>query len=207
MTKPRPFNFDEFRASTPKADAGPHPRAFSAEDLAAARLEGVAEGRRLSMDSIAADEGAQIKKIGDTLEGCQSALTKEIGLARDGALHIARAFLEEFAAGLASAREIEIAEEILKRLMDNSDDRRAARLVISARSFDRLQPRLNAVIKNRNLDGFVTLERDHALQPGEARLEWRGGQARRGRDEIKAALAALFDPQSQSETEPHHERA
>ena len=207
MTKPRPFNFDEFRAAGSKVESGPRPRAFSAEDLAAARAEGVAEGRRLAMESIAANEGEQIEKIGGCLERAHASISQELARAQSGALHLARAFLEEFAAGLASAREIEMAEEILKRLIDNSYDRRAARLVVSARSYDRLQARLDAVIRNRNLDAFVALDRDQDLQPGEARLEWRGGEARRGRAEIKAALAALFESQFQSETERHHERA
>lgn len=207
MTKPRPFNFDEFRASAPKAPEPPRARAFSAEDLAAAREEGVAEGRRLAMDSIAANEAAQLENIGARLDGVREALNEEIARARESILAIARVFLDEYATGLASERETALAEDLLRRLTENSEDRRTARLYLNAKSLERLQPRLKDLLNRRGIADFIALDGDVTLQPGEARLEWRGGQTRRGRAEIAAAIAALFDPLTVEKTETPHERA
>lgn len=204
MTNPRPFNFDEFRASAAKPAEAPRPRAFSAEDLVAARQEGLAEGRRLAMDSIAANEAAQLESIGAQLEAAQLALEKEISRSREAIVSIARIFLEEYGAELASEREIALAEGLLRRLTENSEDRRSARLYLNARSLERLQSRLEDLLNRRSVGDFVSLEGDPRLQPGEARLEWRGGETRRGRAEIIAAIAALFDP---LDMEAQHERS
>ncbi len=199
--KPRPFSFDEFRNSAPRSDDAPRPRAYAAEDLATARAEGVVEGRRLAMESIAADEAAALQRIGAHLVADNEAVEKAITGGKASILCVARAFLEEFCTGLASAREIETAEDLLRRLTEHSEDRRTARLFISAKSHERLRGRLDAVIERRGLADFVTLDADHGLQPGEARLEWRGGEARRGRAEIAAAIAAIIDPILSGQTE------
>ena len=68
MNKPRPFNFDEFRAVSPMASDAPKARSYSEEELAVARAEGVVEGRRLAMESIAANEAAQLESISVRLE-------------------------------------------------------------------------------------------------------------------------------------------
>lgn len=204
MTNPRPFNFDEFRASAAKPAEAQRPRAFSAEDLAAAREEGLAEGRRLAMESIAANEAVQLESIGARLVAAQSALETEISRSREAIVSIARIFLEEYGAELASEREIALAEDLLRRLTENSEDRRSARLYLNARSLERLNSRLEDLLNRRGVGDFVSLEGDLKLQPGEARLEWRGGETRRGRAEIIAAIAALFDP---LDTEAQHERS
>src|SRR3990167_1699568 len=208
MTRPRPFNFDEFRAAAaPAAAEPPRARVNSAEDLDAARREGIAEGRRLAMESIAANEAAQLENIGARLEGVRDSMNEEIACARASIFAIARVFLDEFATGLASERETALAEDLLRRLTDNSEDRRSARLVLNARSLERLRPRLEDLLNRRGVADFVALDGDVSLQPGEARLEWRGGQSRRGRAEISAAIAALFDPLDIQEMEALHERA
>lgn len=197
MTRVRPFSFDEFGEPAPPAET-PRGRTSSAEDLAAARAEGVAEGRRLAMESIAAHEIAALDRIGAALDAAKEGLKRDAPHA--DLLAAARLFLEDFGAGLAAAREVEIADDLLRRLVENSEDRRAASLRLNPRSLARLGARLAAVIEKRGVADFVTLEEDAALDPGEARLEWRGGELRRGRAEIRAALAAIFDPLQ--ETEP-----
>lgn len=207
MPKPRPFNFDDFRAAAPSAPEPPRVRAFSAEDLAAARAEGVVEGRRLAMESIAANEAAQLENIGARLADAGDALREEIARARATILAIARVFLDEYAAGLASERETALAEDLLRRLTENSEDRRSARLCLNAKSLERLRPRLEDMLNRRGVADFVALDGDFNLQPGEARLEWRGGGTSRGRAEIAACISALFDPLADHETEATHERA
>ena len=207
MTRPRPFDFAEFRAGASTAPEAPRIRTFTADDLAAARAEGVAEGRRLAMESIAANEAEHLVAISARLEQIRLTLDEEIVRSRNAILSIARAFLEEYSAGLASERETALAEDLLRRLTENSEDRRSARLCLNAKSLERLQARLEDTLNRSGVGDFVSLTGDPRLAPGEARLEWRGGQTRRGRAEIRAAIAALLDPLAVNETEAPHERA
>ncbi len=195
MTRARPFSFDEFRNAAPKtADSPSPPRAYATEDLAAARAEGVIEGRRIAMETIAADEAAALDRIAGALADAVAAAERRSHEAREGAIAVARLFLDEYCATLASEREIDVAQDLLRRLTENSEDRRAATLVVSAKSYERLENRLQSAIAASRVADFVSVDFDHALAPGEARLEWRGGDIRRGRAEISAAIAALFDP-------------
>jgi hypothetical protein len=202
MTRARPFYFDELRSAPPRVveeiAAAP---SFSDAELSQARAEGVIEGRRLALESIAADEAASLARIATALETAVGAVEREAERTRDETIAVARVFLDEYCATIAADREIEIAQDLLRRLTENSEDRRAAVLVVSAKSFDRLEARFSAAIAGSRVADFVSLEFDHALAPGEARLEWRGGDVRRGRAEFAAAIAALFDPHSQREAQ------
>lgn len=207
MPAPRPFNFDELGTTSAAAADATLVRTFSAEDLSSAQAEGVAEGRRLAMESIAADEAAQLKRIGDCLESAAGAIETEIENARLEILAIARVYLEEVSAALACDREIEAADDLLRRLTEHSEDRRTMRLILSAKSLPRLRERLENLIDRRGVGDFVVIEGDNRLSPGEARIEWRGGRAERGRAEISAAIAALFDHLNENRLEAGHERA
>lgn len=203
MTSPQPFRFDDFGP----ASQAPGAKAYTAEDIAAARMEGAAEGRRLAMESIAADEVAQLERLGDALAAAIESRRADIEALRSEMLTIAKIFLEEFAGSLAERREIEAGEDLLRRLTEHSEDRRAARLILSAKSLPRLKDRLQDIIDRRNLAEFVTLDGDQKLQRGEIRIEWRGGRLERGRAEINAAIAALFENLTIKETETPDERA
>jgi flagellar assembly protein FliH len=200
MPEPRPFRFDDLRAD----DEAPPPL-YTAADVAAAREDGIREGRRIAMESIAADEAAALARIGDEL--ARLSVEPEIARARAEIAAVARAFLEAFCESIAQAREIALAEDLLRRLTQNSEDRRSAALIVSARRFERLERRLLDLVERRGLADFVRLDFDHELAPGEARLEWRGGSVRRGRAEIEAAVASLFDSLPFDHLEPDDERA
>lgn len=190
----RPFDFAEF-GGPPATGAAPAPPAPDAAvrraSLDEARAEGVIEGRRLAMETIAADEAASLARIAAALEGARAFMAE--ARARDQAemLSVAAQFLEEFCAGVAEKREAEAALDLLRRLTAHSDDRRAARLVLARESLDRLAPKIAAAVAERRLGDFVTIESDPSLQRGEMRLEWRGGEARRTRREITEATAAM----------------
>jgi len=201
MANPRPYDFVSFDASDAAAPVETV-RRFGADDLAAARAEGLAEGRRLAMESIAADEAAALEKLGDRLEIAINSTLDEIETARNELISVTRAFIEEFCAAIAQERDVDAAEDMLRQLTQNSEDRRAAHLFIAARRFDRIAPHLNDLIDNRRLGDFVSIESDAALEPGECRLEWRGGELRRGRTEIETAVSAIFDSLTHTGTEP-----
>lgn len=200
MTRPRPFSFDEFRSAAQAAQTAQPSRAWSEDDVAEARAEGVLEGRRLAMETIAADDAAALARIGEEIARQSAAFERRLAERRTELQAIARLFLEEFCSGLASAREIEVAADLLRRLTEHSEDRRPARLILNADSLERLRSRLESAIDKKGVADFVTLDGDRRLKPGEARIEWRGGEAKRGRAEIAAAVAAILDPMA--ETEP-----
>lgn len=190
----KPFDFHDFRTGAAQAPepaiALPVTEARPAS-LAEARAEGVLEGRRLAMETIAADEAAALARIAEALADSRDFLAETRQLEQSEVLGVAALFLEEFAAGLAEKREIDAAIDLLRRLTADSDDRRPARLVIARSSRDRLGPKIEAALKVRRVDDFVSLEADPSLAPGELRLEWRGGEARRTRREITEATAAI----------------
>lgn len=189
----RPFDFADFGgppAETPAPPAAAE-TAMRGPSLDEARLEGVIEGRRLAMETIAADEAASLARIAAALEEAKAFLTGARSRDQAEMLSVAGLFLEEFCAGIAEKREAEAALDLLRRLTAHSDDRRAARLVLARASRERLAPKIDAAIKERRLADFVSIESDPSLQRGEMRLEWRGGEARRTRREITDATAAL----------------
>ncbi len=187
----KPFDLPDFETPAARPVEEPRRAAVSDSTLEEARAEGVVEGRRLAMETIAADEAASLARIAAALEGARSVIAE--ARARDHAqmLSIAVQFLEEFAGGLVEKRELDAALDLLRRLTAHSDDRRPARLVLSRASRERLAPKLEAALKARRIDDFVSLEADPSLSPGEMRLEWRGGEARRTRREITEATAAI----------------
>lgn len=190
----KPFDFADFGGS-PRAEPDAPPAtpetATGSASLDEARTEGVLEGRRLAMETIAADEAASLARIAAALEGAKGFLCEARAQDQAEMLGVTGLFLEEFCAGLAEKRELEAALDLLRRLTAHSDDRRAVRLVIARESRERLAPKIDEAIKGRRLADFVTLESDPSLKRGEMRLEWRGGEARRTRREITDATAAL----------------
>lgn len=194
MTKLRPFNFDEFRSGAPEAAEPKLLRTFLAEDVDKARAEGVIEGRRLAMETIAADDRAALQAIAAHISDFESTLDAEKARIRRDICAAASLFLQEFCAELSAAREIEIAQDLLHRLTENSEDRRAAKLAVCAKSFGRLADRLHRQFNESGIGDFVSLTADNSLKPGEASLEWRGGGACRSRAEINAAVAAIIEP-------------
>ena len=186
-----PFDLPDFEAPAAPVAAEPRHAAAAARAAEEARAEGVIEGRRLAMETIAADEAACLARIADALENAKSVIADARERDQAQMLSVAAQFLEEFAAGLADARELDAALDLLRRLTAHSDDRRPARLVLSRASRERLSSKLDAALKARRIDDFVMMEADPSLSPGEIRLEWRGGEARRTRREITEATAAI----------------
>ncbi len=184
----KPFDLPDF-AEPRRAEAGEPRIDIDPAAIEAARSEGVMEGRRLAMETIAADEAASLARIADALEMSRGLLAEARARDRTDTLTTARHFLEEFASGLAEAREIDAALDLLRRLTAQSDDRRPVNLTLARASRARLGPKLGAALTARRLDDFVSIDDDPALAPGELRLSWRGGEARRTRQEIREAAA------------------
>lgn len=200
MAQPRPFDFVDFDAKPQKA--ADQAQRFDAAALAAARAEGFNEGRRQALETIAADDAAALRVIGDRLAEAAARLDAETEHARAGMSAIARVFLEEFCATIADVRVLGAADDLLRRLTENSEDRRSARLLLGERHFERLEARLHEMLSARRIGDFVAIDCDPALKPGECRLEWRGGEISRTRAEIAAAVAALFDHADDQTMEP-----
>lgn len=185
----KPFDLTDFEAQAPASP--PHPALDDEARLAAARAEGVLEGRRLAMETIAADEAASLARIAAAIEDMKAQVAEARARDQAAMLSAASVFFEAFSEGLAEHREVEAALDLLRRLTQQSDDRRLALLVVSSHSRDRLAPKIEAALIAKRLHEFVSLESDSSLAPGEMRLQWRGGDVRRTHQEIREAAAAL----------------
>lgn len=196
---PRRFVFEDFAPTEPApTPAAPPP------DLEALRAEAAAEARSLAFQSIAAAEAAALQRIAATLETAHRDVAAQQADLNARADAIAKTFLEEFCGDLLARSAIPIAADFLRRLVDGSDDRRGARLALAPLAHDRLRPRLETLIAERGLTGFVTIERDAALGADDVALRWRGGDLRRGRTEIAAAVAGAFEAISAVERTADH---
>lgn len=197
----RPFSFNDFRRVAEISDETDLSPVRTADAAVEAHAAGVLEGRRLAMGTIAASEVEALKRIGDAIADGLTASTNEIAAVRNDLANLTRLFLEEFCDGVATRHEAEVAEDLLKRLMANSDDRREARLIVNEKSLERLRRRLEETVQMRGLGDIVSVVGDAGMPAGDARLEWRGGAARRGRAEIRASIEAMFDSISPQNTE------
>ncbi len=188
-----PFLFGDFAdpAPPPAAPAAPQPAPQGA-DHSAARLAAYQEGFAAAKASIDADEAASIAAIAGALAEQRAGFADGLAAEAQALREAARAFLAAFAGRLASTREVELAANLVDRLLAACAERTPARLEVSARSFGRLYERLHGELSDRNAADFVDLAPAADLAPGDCRLVWRGGAATRRLADALAHLDEAF---------------
>ncbi len=203
MARPqtKPFAFPDLNAAAPVAPAAAPAAASVLAEIEAARAQGVIEGRKLAMETIAADEAAALARIADA---CASLTNQSRALGETKAEISAQCavFLESFAINLAASREVKLAMNLIERLLLSPSNRKPATLHLSAKNFSRLSASLETRLIDTGLADIVTLTPDKALRAGECRLVWHDGQARCTSAEITAAVAKIF-PKTPHSTEKH----
>ncbi len=203
MARPqtKPFSFPDLNAAPPAAPTAAPTATSILADIEAARAQGVLEGRKLAMETIAAEEAAAIARIADA---CAMLLQQSQALAAIKAEISAQCavFLKSFAANLAAKREVDLAMNLLERLHLSPNNRKPATLHLSAKNFSRLSASLGKRLSETGLTDIVTLAPDKTLRAGECRLAWHDGQARCTLAEITAAVAKIF-PEAPHSTEKH----
>lgn len=189
--QPKPFAFPDLNAAPIGAPAVAPAATSILADIEAARALGVIEGRKLAMETIAAEEAAALARIADACAGLSDKLRTLDETKAELRAQCAE-FLGAFAASLTASRETERAIELLERLVMSPGNRKPATLFLGARNFSRLRASLEARLNETGLTEIVTLAPDKALRAGECRLAWHDGQARCTSVEIAAAVAEIF---------------
>ncbi|MFQ5564105.1 MAG: hypothetical protein ACE5FO_11105, partial [Parvularculaceae bacterium] len=174
-------------------DAAPAERRYAAAELESARGEGYEAGAR---DAAVREEAAQTAlletiaaALGDRRNDYEAALAAH----RQSLNAAAAAILKRFCEKLAHAREIEIAEDLVDRIAGGEPDGAPATLRLNPESLSRLRATLTKTLKARGLETFIALAADSALQPGEARIDWRGGAASRRLDTAFREIDAIIE--------------
>lgn len=167
-----PLSFDPVEP-VPAAAA----RAIDDDALAAARDEGRKAGFAEAMQTIAAHDRLALERIAAALETERQVFRDGLAEARARASETAAAFLEHYASALATARECEAAAALVDRLIAAPGARPPAVLRLNPLSLARLGARLAERIAAAGASDLITVEPGSALEPGEVRLEWRGGEA------------------------------
>lgn len=188
----KPFAFPDLNAAPPTA--APRPASapvLGPADLEAAHAAGVIEGRKLAMETIAADEAAALERIAEACASLKIQMSAVDDMRSDMSAQCAE-FLQAFVTSLAAAHEADLSIELLDRLLLSSSDRGPATLYLSVASFRRLSARLSARLSETGLTDIVSLAPEKTLGPGECRLVWSDGQARATKAEISAAIARIF---------------
>ena len=184
-----PFSLDDFARSGEPTACEP---SYSRADLDRARNEGLDEGLSMARTETSARIEARLGEIAALLERERGAFETALDEERERLAARAGAFLERFAKGLAAAHEIDIARDMLSRLLSEPRERTPAALAANPATLEALCDVLNRTIEMANAADFVSLEADPALRRGDFALRWNGGGIARSLDDAIAAIDDLF---------------
>ncbi|MGF1543536.1 MAG: hypothetical protein ACFB00_03365 [Parvularculaceae bacterium] len=150
---------------------------------AAGLTDGRAEARAETAKAAADNVAALARAIADAASARADGLRRE----REALARYAADVVEAFCAGLNAARERELALALIDELI--AADATPTTLRLAPTAVERLGGDVRAACETRGV--AVILAADPNLAAGEARLDWRGGEIRRTRTEINAAVDAL----------------
>lgn len=197
---PRKFSFDtEFGAAGEVAYVAPRPkRSFTPEEVEEVRAQARAEGERLALNSITAQQMAAVNEVARACSHALSTLAAVAHQHRVGAAELALACGRAIA-GAALERfpeaPVQAAFEMLSRELESSP-----RLVVSAAPdmVERLQPLMDDAAARAGFAGAVIVRGDGAFGPNAFTLDFGDGAAsfdpaqaaQRVAEALQTALAA-----------------
>ncbi len=169
------------------------PTNLTQDDVDAAHAAGLESGRAAAAAD-AQDEIAQaLRAVETAMREAADAHREALDLARRTIADRAGAVIEAFANNLSAAREIDAALDLLQQAIAAPEAETAAALAVSAQTYDTVSTPLRDAIERAGAAGFITLEADNALAPGEVKIAFRAQAPRLSRTEIETAVSTLFD--------------
>lgn len=182
------FAFDDLAAKPVKSADGP--ATFTAEDVEAARAEGMAAGREAAELEQARERNAEIAALTASLAKQADAINHALDAERRDIQQAGEQFLAAFARTLATERELAAARDLLQRILHEPRNRAPVTLSLAPSALKRIGDDLNAAIADAGAADFITVAADEKLADGDCTAMWTGGAMRR---ELAAALAAIDD--------------
>jgi flagellar biosynthesis/type III secretory pathway protein FliH len=168
--------------------------------FAAGRDEGIEEGRRAALDSLVAAEADALRAIAEVLVSEKNTTRDWLVEEAERLRAAARAVVSHICLTFATTHELETATQLVNRLIAVSTDRAPTSLLISKSATKEIRTRLEAMIADKKLDDYITVQTDKALRPGDVRLSWRGGAVQQTHEEIRAVIdMALAEPVDEKE--------
>lgn len=186
----KPFNFDELNPQPehqqPDAPAPTHDEITQA--LEAEYAKGMADAK----DQIASAQIDFLASVQNSLADHKNEFEAMIQRERSIIREIAREFLIEFCSGYSKSTIKDTASDMLEKLLLNSTDTSPAVLSISAEDYETHKETLSALLVDRDISHFVSLEVSKELCAGEVSLNWRGGSIARQMAPLHAAIDTIF---------------
>lgn len=198
------FSFDTtFDTADPKArraaeeEAPPPEPTFCAEELAAARAEGFAEGHQAglaeansSLEQAAAQALSEIAaQLGALGPSCQAGLDRS----RHDAIEIARAVTRRTVEQSARDMALETVEVVLGEMLPRVIEEPRVVIRVHNELLDPLQTRLYSVTEKCGFPGAVILLAEPDLQLPDCRIEWADGGAEYNSDAVLSEIDGMIE--------------
>lgn len=182
---------------TPEAaeDTPPQP-GFSDEDLQAARQAGYDEGLQAGQAAAAEDGTAKaadmLEKVADGLSQIEQSRADEIAEAAGEAVRVGVAIVNQlFPAIRAKAAEREVRQFVTRHLGDAADAR-ALVVQVHESMVETMTDQMRELSARSGFTGNLTVQADEALEPGDARLDWREGGVERLYETLWSGIRAAL---------------
>jgi len=187
MSAAQPYCFDEFgaRPASPQTT-------YSANDLEAARNDAREQAIQSAADADALEQTRLLDLIAERLETAARERNRILDAHLAALTKTARDIVIEFCKSAHTADQSAAALHILERYLAAAPDETPAKLVLSSDAPEGVVERLENAICGREAGAFITVARDDALAPGDARIEWRGGAIDRMKQDAVAEIKSLF---------------
>lgn len=182
--------------AAPEEPPPPPPKTFTEAELEAAREEGYVEGHTSALEEAetarehyVADALNIVSQSLDGLEEQQTETNKEIGQA---ALRLVYAVIEKVVPTHAQAHAVDSVEALVRDVLPLVYDEPT--LVVRTHNMiaEDVQARMEDVVGRSNFTGSVTVMPDYELQPGDCRVDWKGGGADRDEGRLWSDIRAVI---------------
>ena len=182
----------EAEEAMPEPEPEPAPPTFSEEDMARAREEGLAEGRRMAEEAAA---GAVENRIADALSTmvqqvdmlfqAQAEANQEV---TKNAVAVAASLVRKLFPTLNQETALDQMEAMLRKALGQVSGEPSIVIRTPADLAEAMHERVDAVVALSGFQGEVRVIGDASLQTGDCRLEWSSGGVRRSAAELARDL-------------------
>jgi flagellar assembly protein FliH len=201
-------SFDEGQRAAPSprapeaaaAPAAPPAPAFTAEDIAAARALGHAEGELAGRTTAAADGDRRLatalEALGPQLQAALEARRQADEAVAKGAVELAMTVVRKMLPEAARRKGLAEIEAVVAECLATMAEEPRVVVRVADSQLDPMRLRVGEVTRTLGYDGAVVLLADPAMGPSDVRVDWADGGAERLTahlwEEIDAILARHF---------------
>lgn len=159
-------------------------RFFTQDDVEAARMWGVEEGREMEEGRCA----QSLQAIASQMQLILSRLAHESDALRHEAAALAVAAARKIAGAALDAYPLETIEEVAREAVQDLRSEPRLSVRCAADLVEMLSERLETTARDAGFDGAILVRGDAGMRGADVRLEWGAGAVKRSADEIDTRL-------------------